>query len=139
MAAASCNRIRAVYAERFSSRHQVTSNRPEEMKNSPLFQLFTTYLLASTCKSFSLISSFRREHKFSNHQSLLYESPFETDSEEVFNENDNSLSGEPKWFNPASQNEILSDIRQSELIDIGVVLRTLPIYLLNDEQCFPTG
>ena len=96
-------------------------------------------MLASTCRSFSLISSITREHRFLKNLSPLFESPSDNDSEEVFNENDNSLSGEPRWFNPAAQNEITGDVKQPELIDSGVVLRTLPLYLLNDEQCFPTG
>ena len=112
---------------------------PAEMKNSTVFQLFTTYLLASTGRSFSLISSLRRELRSSKFQSPLFESPSETDSEDLFNENDDSLSGEPRWFNPAARNEISSSIRQSELIDDGVVLRALPIYMLISDQCFPTG
>lgn len=109
------------------------------MKYFAFLQLLTTYILASTCRSFSLISSLRREHRFSRRQSPLFESSTETDPDEIFNENDDSLAGEPRWFNPTPQNEISSEVRQSGLIDSDVVLRTLPIYLLKDEQCFPTG
>ena len=59
--------------------------------------------------------------------------------DEIFNENDDILSGEPRWFESYSQSGGLVDQVGTESIDKGAIRRTLPLYLLNDDQCFPTG
>lgn len=49
------------------------------------------------------------------------------------------MTGEPRWFNPSVKSDNLGEIAEVETIDKGIILRSLPLYLLNDDQCFPTG
>ena len=67
----------------------------------------------------------------------IHQSDEKSEQNEVFSEDDNILSGEPKWFVPSSQ-DILSD-SSVDVFDKGAIRRTLPLYLLYDENCFPTG
>ena len=72
-------------------------------------------------------------------QLFLRQSSPNPEVDEIFNENDDILSGEPRWFETYSQPGGLIDQVGTEKIDKGVIRRTLPLYLLNDDQCFPTG
>jgi hypothetical protein len=96
-------------------------------------------LLLNVYSTFALVPCFWLSNRLSHQRLFLNDSPLDAESKEVFNENDNSLTGEPRWFDPTVQSDISVDLAEVDMIDKGIVLRSLPLYLLNDDQCFPTG
>lgn len=96
-------------------------------------------LLLNVYRTFALVPFSWLSNRLSHKRLFLNESPLDAESKEVFNENDNSLTGEPRWFNPTVQSEIPDELAEVNMVDKGIILRSLPIYLLNDDQCFPTG
>ena len=69
----------------------------------------------------------------------MYKSSQETEADEIFNENDDILSGEPTWFKPSVLRDLSGDPQKEKIVDNNVILRSLPLYLYYDGQCFPTG
>lgn len=89
----------------------------------------------------SSLNTQQQKKGYSSHiRRVSYQKLHQSEQNEVFSEDDNILSGEPKWFKPSPQNIISdSDSAASDIADKGVVRRSLPLYLMYDGQCFPTG
>jgi hypothetical protein len=96
-------------------------------------------LLLNVYRTFAFAPRSWLSTRLSRQRLFLNESPLDAESREVFNENDNSLTGEPRWFNPTVQSDVSAESAEVDMVDKGIILRSLPIYVLNDDQCFPTG
>jgi hypothetical protein len=96
-------------------------------------------LLLNVYRTFALVPCSWLSNRLSHQRFYLNESPLDAESKEVFNENDNSLTGEPRWFDPTVQSDVSVELAEVDIVDRGIILRRLPLYLLNDDQCFPTG
>ena len=100
---------------------------------------YFSVLLLSYFSAHAFLPTFRSSYQLSYKKDPLYRPLQQTEPDEFFNENDDILSGDPIWFNPSAQRDISTTILEKGIIDNNVILRSLPLYLLHDGQCFPTG
>ena len=100
---------------------------------------YFSVLLLSYFGANAFLPTFRSSYQLSYKKDPLYRPLQQTEPDEFFNENDDILSGDPIWFNPSAQRDISTTILEKGIIDNNVILRSLPLYLLHDGQCFPTG
>ena len=96
------------------------------------------FLLMSYCGINALIpnSGLSQRLRLSSQQLAQYKDEY---SDEVPREFSDLLPGEPKWFQQSAQNKMLVDSEEIGVISPGTVRRNLPLYLLKNELCFPTG
>ena len=101
--------------------------------------VYFSVLLLGYYSTNAFLPTFRSSRQLSYQQVPVYRHLKQTEPDEFFNENDDVLSGDPVWFKPSVQTDILTSPLEEGIIDSNVILRSLPLYLLHDGQCFPTG
>ena len=108
------------------------------VKNFFFTVVYLSALLLGYYSTNAFLPTFRSS-QLSYQKVPVYRPLKQTEPDEFFNENDDVLSGDPVWFKPSVQADISTSPLEEGIIDSNVILRSLPLYLLHDGQCFPTG